>query len=116
MNLYANSINGFGPGFIGYFPNQSISAVVPDDDSLYFTLKPSLLHFIFNDNRAHYTIGISKMQVTLKESLFHYELEDNKFHFSTGIDDNVLLTPDYLIDIGDGTYLLANGADYLIQQ
>ena len=40
----------------------------------------------------------------------------NRMHYYIGVDDNVLITPDYLIDIGDGTYLLANGADYLVQQ
>ena len=75
----------------------SISAA-PDADSLQFTLKASLCHFTLDESRAHYIMGTNRM------------------HYYIGVDDNVLITPDYLIDIGDGTYLLANGADYLIQQ
>ena len=74
------------------------TATVPDADSLQFTLKASLCHFTLDESRAHYIMGTNRM------------------HYYIGVDDNVLITPDYLIDIGDGTYLLANGADYLIQQ
>ena len=74
------------------------SATVPDADSLQFTLKASLCHFTMDESRAHYIMGTNRM------------------HYYIGVDDNVLITPDYLIDIGDGTYLLANGADYLVTQ
>ena len=99
---------GFGPGNnlaasgFGVFPYLGADA-----DSV---------HYTFKENLCHYSLEEGLMHITLKDNRCHFDLDENRMHYYIDTDDNVLITPDYLIDIGDGTYLLANGADYLVTQ
>jgi len=98
MRQYVNSLNGYGAGFVWFYPSQNTAVVIPDSAGIGFTAK---------GNRFHFTADSNKLDYVAQGHRMHYKTT-TKIGTLYTIPANALLVKD------GGPVLLAAGAAVLV--